>query len=279
MVSGVRRLPRPLLLARRRHEAGPPAGLDVGEHEGARLPPRLSRNSCCTCRCAPPMSRPPAGRPQMYRDVIAHPSFDSFWRAMSVREQLAQDQGSGVCRRRLVRQLRGERPGGVRRAAQNVGPEPRRWSARGRTTCRTSFADADFGPESCAPIRTLQLEWFDQWLMGKDSALLSQPPVKIFVMGANKWRDEQRMAARGCPPAHALPGSGGHANTLDGDGALDDRRPGQQRRRSLRLRPPRPRAHARRRGLLQPEGLSRGVRWTSVRWNIAATFWSTPPSR
>src|ERR1035441_10503270 len=32
---------------------------------------------------------------------------------------------------------------------------------------------------SSVPVRALQLEWFDQWLMGRDSPLLSKPRVKI----------------------------------------------------------------------------------------------------
>ena len=36
----------------------------------------------------------------------------------------------------------------------------------------------------------LQLRWFDHWLKGIDTGLLAEPPVKVFVMGINTWRDE-----------------------------------------------------------------------------------------
>ena len=36
----------------------------------------------------------------------------------------------------------------------------------------------------------LQLRWFDHWLKGIDSGMLAEPPVGLFVMGANVWRDE-----------------------------------------------------------------------------------------
>jgi putative CocE/NonD family hydrolase len=39
-------------------------------------------------------------------------------------------------------------------------------------------------------ITELQLGWFDHWLKQEDSGILDQPPVKLFVMGANVWRDE-----------------------------------------------------------------------------------------
>jgi putative CocE/NonD family hydrolase len=36
----------------------------------------------------------------------------------------------------------------------------------------------------------LHLRWFDQWLKGIDTGVLEEPRVKIFVMGADRWRDE-----------------------------------------------------------------------------------------
>jgi len=39
--------------------------------------------------------------------------------------------------------------------------------------------------------QSLQLRWFDHWLKGVDTGMLAEPPVKIFVMGVNRWRDEQ----------------------------------------------------------------------------------------
>lgn len=42
---------------------------------------------------------------------------------------------------------------------------------------------ADFG--------RLQLRWFDHFLKGIDTGMLAEPPIRLFVMGANVWRDEQ----------------------------------------------------------------------------------------
>ena len=32
------------------------------------------------------------------------------------------------------------------------------------------------------------LRWYDHWLKGKDTGILNEPPVKVWVMGENKWR-------------------------------------------------------------------------------------------
>jgi putative CocE/NonD family hydrolase len=39
---------------------------------------------------------------------------------------------------------------------------------------------------------SLQLRWFDHWLKGVDTGLLAEAPIRLFVMGANVWRDEPR---------------------------------------------------------------------------------------
>ena len=32
------------------------------------------------------------------------------------------------------------------------------------------------------------LRWYDHWLKGKDTGILDEPPVKVWVMGENRWR-------------------------------------------------------------------------------------------
>jgi hypothetical protein len=46
----------------------------------------------------------------------------------------------------------------------------------------------------------LQLRWFDHWLKNHDTGMLAEPPIRLFVMGANVWRDEQEW-----PLARAVP--------------------------------------------------------------------------
>jgi uncharacterized protein len=47
----------------------------------------------------------------------------------------------------------------------------------------------DFGPEAANPVDSVQLRWFDQFLKGMDTGLLDEPPVRLFEMGSNQWRD------------------------------------------------------------------------------------------
>ena len=69
------------------------------------------------------------------------------------------------------------------------------------------------------------MRWFDQFLKGKDTGILNEAPIKLFVMGANVWRDEQAWPlARAIETRYYLH-SGGHANSLNGDGTLSTNMP------------------------------------------------------
>ena len=66
------------------------------------------------------------------------------------------------------------------------------------TNHRNPVGELDFGFASQASfinlqtdMNRLQLRWFDHWLKGVDTGMLAEPPIRLFVMGANVWRDEQ----------------------------------------------------------------------------------------
>ncbi|GHO83442.1 CocE/NonD family hydrolase [Dictyobacter formicarum] len=69
-------------------------------------------------------------------------------------------------------------------------------------------------------IMSMQLRWFDHFLKGQDTGILSEAPIKLFVMGANVWRDEQEWPLARAVETRYYLHSAGQANTLDGDGTL-----------------------------------------------------------
>ena len=78
----------------------------------------------------------------------------------------------------------------------------------------------DFGAAALIDLHAIQLRWFDYHLKGIRNGVDEEPPVRIFVMGDNVWRDEHEW-----PPARARVtpvylSSGGNANSLRGDGRL-----------------------------------------------------------
>lgn len=67
---------------------------------------------------------------------------------------------------------------------------------------------------------SLQVRWFDQFLKGQQTGILQEAPIKLFVMGANVWRDEQEWPLARAVETRYYLHSNGHANTLNGDGVL-----------------------------------------------------------
>jgi hypothetical protein len=113
----------------------------------------------------------------------------------------------------------------ARRQKVLIGPWIHSLGERG-TQSRTG--DIDFGPSSLIDLRREELRWFDYWLRGVDDGIMSEPPVKVFVMGANTWRTATDWPIPGTRFVPHYLHSGGHANTLWGDGALDRREPGAE---------------------------------------------------
>ena len=78
----------------------------------------------------------------------------------------------------------------------------------------------DFGPEAEREWRSLYLRWHDHWLKGIDNGVDKEAPVRLFVMGENRWRDEQEWPLARARYTRYYLGSGGHANAATGDGVL-----------------------------------------------------------
>lgn len=73
---------------------------------------------------------------------------------------------------------------------------------------------------------SLQLQWFDYWLKGVKNGIIDEPPVKIFVMGENRWRDEKEWPLARTQYTPYYLHSQGNANTRSGDGFLSTTSPG-----------------------------------------------------
>ncbi len=66
----------------------------------------------------------------------------------------------------------------------------------------------------------LRWRWFDYWLKGIANGIMDEPPVRIFVMGRNAWRDEMEWPLARTVYTPCYLHSAGRANSLRGDGVL-----------------------------------------------------------
>jgi putative CocE/NonD family hydrolase len=71
----------------------------------------------------------------------------------------------------------------------------------------------------------MHLRWFDYWLKGVDNGVKDEPPVRIFVMGANVWRNENEWPLARTKYTKYYFHSCGQANSRYGDGLLSFRLP------------------------------------------------------
>jgi putative CocE/NonD family hydrolase len=172
----------------------------------------------------------------IYQTILEHPTYDSFWKQISVRENIDRVRipvfaVGGWYDNYVESDLDAfaalHKPGKHdTRHRIMIGPWPHNMSS--------VFSGVAFGDDSAAPIRAYQIAWFDHWLKGMPDeeahytpwawhsvrAEVDEAPVHIFVMGVNRWRDEQEWPLTRTRFTPFYMSSKGHANTLKGDGAL-----------------------------------------------------------
>ena len=99
-----------------------------------------------------------------------------------------------------------------------VGPWSHQVSPWGRVSLGPDgeYQDVTFGKAALWDIVDMHTRWYDQRLKGIDTGIDDEPPIKLFVMGANEWRSESEwplartrwtpMYLHGDGPADALEG-------------------------------------------------------------------------
>ncbi len=112
-----------------------------------------------------------------------------------------------------------------------IGP----WSHSGQG--RRSYGTIDFGPEAAVNLTAWEIRWFDYWLKGKANGVDQDAPVRLFVMGANTWRDEREWPLSRARKMELFLAGGGRANTPAGDGQLVAQPPAKPGRESYTYDP------------------------------------------
>lgn len=179
----------------------------------------------------PPLSAVPSvsGAAPYYLDWLSHDRYDDYWRTVAPKEAYPQvvvpafniggwyDLFLGG----TLRNYRGMRKNGGSehaRSLQRLTVGPWAHGVYGGTFAERSFGIR--GGTEGADITGAQLRWFDYCLRGIDNGADRDPPVRVFVMGANRWRDADDWPPSDSTPVRLYLHSGGQANSRQGDGAL-----------------------------------------------------------
>lgn len=99
------------------------------------------------------------------------------------------------------------------------------WNHTWVTTAKTTFGEVNFGPSAGFDYDTELLRWFNKTLKGIDYDF---PPVSIFVMGENKWRDETEWPLSRAVATSFYFHSSGRAVNDKTDGVLNGQKPGKE---------------------------------------------------
>jgi putative CocE/NonD family hydrolase len=92
------------------------------------------------------------------------------------------------------------------------------WTHGGRF--KTKQGQLTFPNQAAPNGNEWRLRWFDYWLKGMKNGFENQPPVTIYIMGADVWRQECEWPLKRTQYTNYYLHSGGRAQTLLGDGTL-----------------------------------------------------------
>ncbi len=173
-----------------------------------------------------------------FRDVLDHDTFDDFHRQLSVLHRHAQVQVPAFVLAGWYDVLLGTDLNHFTRTRREAATETARRSTRllvgpwAHAAFPHVVGERHFGLGSSGlflnletDLTSLHIRWFDRWLKGIRNGVDEEPPVRLFVMGKNVWRDENEwpLARTRYTPWYIH--SGGLANSLRGNGTLSPEPP------------------------------------------------------
>jgi putative CocE/NonD family hydrolase len=147
-----------------------------------------------------PVLEPPSaeGLAPYFKDWLAHPNFDEYWKELSIEDHYEQIQVpvfslgawydiflGGTLKNyvRLKTEAGTEAARRGQRLAVSVGGHAGE-SSSGKVGA------VEFGNKLPADGDEAMLRWYDWLLKGETNGVEKEKPVKIFVMGKNEWREE-----------------------------------------------------------------------------------------
>jgi putative CocE/NonD family hydrolase len=171
-----------------------------------------------------------SGLAKYYYDWLAHPNFDDYWKKLCIEDHHSEIDVPAmhfggwydIFLGGTIRNYLGMKESGATETARSgqkliIGP----WAhgARGSTMAGRHYFGIMADP-AATDIDGMHLRWFDHWLNNQKNGITDEPPVRIFVMGDDQWREEQEWPlARAVETKYYLH-SGGKANSKNGDGTL-----------------------------------------------------------
>jgi hypothetical protein len=162
-----------------------------------------------------------------FLDWLDHPTYDSYWKQWSIEENYANIQVPALTTAAWYDIFQGGSLRNFMGIKAHGGSEATRNGQRllviigGHAGGPRKVGELDFGPAAEEfDYDTAMLDWYDYLLQGKQNHFATDKPVKIFVMGENKWRQEDAWPLQRAVATSYFLHSDGKANSASGDGSL-----------------------------------------------------------
>jgi hypothetical protein len=162
-----------------------------------------------------------------FLDWLDHPEYDSYWKQWAIDAQYPSIQVPALTITAWYDIFQG---GSIRNylgMKAQAGNEAARVGQKllvtvgGHAGGGRTIGTVDFGAAAAEYDEgAITLDWYDYLLQGKQNRWASDKPVRIFVMGENKWRDEAAWPLARAKQTSYFLHSEGNANSASGDGFL-----------------------------------------------------------
>lgn len=169
----------------------------------------------------------------VWREWLSHPNLDEYWKRVLFRPDDFTKINIPVLH--ITGWYDGDQPGALFFYDGMVNYSPAKdkqyliigpWDHAGTRFPRRELGGVDFTNEALMDMSKVHLEWFDYWLKNKQNEVAKWKRLKYFVMGANKWSEEnQTWPTKDTDQISYYLHSNGKANTLMGDGSLSTKKP------------------------------------------------------
>jgi len=152
---------------------------------------------------------------QHVKDWFIHSRYDDYWKAYGIKEKYSRIKAPAYFITGWYDNLLHENWRNFQGFRKQGG------SKEAREGAKILVGNWAHGGSSGYPgLLDLQSRWYDHWIKGIENGIDEEPPIKIFVMGANKWRGEHEWPLARTKFTKFYLHSGGHANSVRGDGTL-----------------------------------------------------------
>ncbi|HEY6293906.1 MAG TPA: CocE/NonD family hydrolase [Terriglobia bacterium] len=172
-----------------------------------------------------------------FQDFVDHPFYDDYWKQNGFNFEVAYDKDPDIPIYFLSGWYdlfeRGTLHNYMGLVSRHKSPTKLLMGPWVHGIGPRASGDVDFGPTAAVDLLGEQQRWFDQVLKGKETGILEEPPVRLFIMGGGQGTRTEKglledggrwLATTAWPP----PGASSRAYYLHEDGSLNEHMPSDE---------------------------------------------------